>query len=190
MRDLKLKALIALSDKDVANSAATILMDRGAEKVFQAECTQAAICEMVETEFNFFIVDSRVPVSMERDTILYGGIDYIRFIRICEGPVSESTVVFLRYLNSSQNVIESLDEIEEAKNAGANVVVSAPLSMEKFEHDVLPCFEKPSRFIRSTCYIGPCRRNKKKAVTLEKRKLEKAARYSELTRCHVSDQRV
>jgi len=169
MASFKLKALVALSDVESIAMVNTVLSNRGISDIFYAMCTHDAIDAMVETRFDLFIVDARVPVTLKRAVILHGGIDYIRFIRMCEGAISEATVVFLRSQTNVQNLLEAHAEIVSAKDAGASCVLAQPFTEKKFDSEVVPLVIKPRSFIRSLHYTGPCRRRRSTNVKVERR---------------------
>jgi len=169
MSSYRLKALIALSDFAVAKEVSSILALRGIHATL-VESTHDAIDAMLETAFGLFIVDARVPMTLKREAVLYGGIDYIRFIRMCEGPVSEAMVVFLRSQMGTVNLLESRDEVLSVQDAGANCILIHPLTLEKFDEVILSEINNPRPFLRTGSYTGPCRRRRTVAVKVERRR--------------------
>lgn len=172
MPENNLRVLVALSDFVAAENVCSVLSSRGIFQIVNVESTQQAVDAMLDTRFNLFIVDARVPVTLSRTAVLYGGIDHIRFIRMCEGPMSEATVVFLRTKSSLQNALESRAEIVSAYNAGADCVLPLPFTDEKFDSEIIPIITKPRRFIRERSYTGPCRRRTDVPVRCDRRRGE------------------
>lgn len=170
MSNAHINALVALSDTDVSKTVCKVLKQRDITSIIEVESTYQAIDEMHKRLFNLFIVDARVPVTLERSATLYGGIDYIRFIRMCVGNVSEANVIFLRTHVGSQNLLESRSEIIEAQDAGASCVLLQPFTLQKFDDNVQPLISTPPVFIRAGTYTGPCRRKKAVAVEVDRRK--------------------
>jgi len=171
MVEFELKALVIVPDDEVANSILSVLHKRDVRKLFHANCTQNAICAMVETQFNLVVIDGCVSVAPDKEYITDAGVDFIRFIRMCEGPVSEAIIVYLRCDHKHQNLVEASSEISDAQNAGANIILSRPFTIEKFDNDVAPHVLNPRQFVKTIRYTGPCRRKRKKAVVVEKRRM-------------------
>ncbi|MFC3050330.1 ANTAR domain-containing protein [Kordiimonas pumila] len=169
MAEFNYKALIAVSDTRVADTINFILGSHNIMDVVRVDCTHDAIDAMLDIRFDLFFVDARVPVTFQRNAVLYGGIDYIRFIRMCEGRVSEATIVFMRQQSSMQNLLETRDEILSARDAGASCVLTHPLTIEKFDEEVLPILAKPKPFVRARSYTGPDRREKQFQVSRDRR---------------------
>lgn len=140
MSNPKIKAIIALSDPGEAARAALVLAHRGVLNPLVVSSTHEAIDAMVDTSFHLFVVDAKVPATLERPGT-YGGIDFIRFIRMCEGSVSRAVVTFMRTKVGDITMLEAQDEIVEAKAAGATCLLAHPVTLEKFDDIVQPALE-------------------------------------------------
>tara|TARA_R110002096_G_scaffold66686_1_gene162299 strand:- start:51 stop:563 length:513 start_codon:yes stop_codon:yes gene_type:complete len=165
----QLKALIALSDADAASEASRVLERRGISNLLSVKCTYDAIDAMVKGSFGLFVVDAPIPMTLSRPGVP-GGIDFIRFIRMCEGEMGEAVVVFLRSKLGEVNLLQVRDEIVTVRDSGANCILNHPLTFAKFDEYVAPDLVKPRLFLRMAGYTGPCRRRVKIPVENERRK--------------------
>ncbi len=165
----QLKALIALSDAVVAADALAVLERRGISDVLTVQSTYDAINAMVSNCFGLFIVDAAIPMTLNRPG-MKGGVDFVRFIRMCEGDMGEAVVVFLRSKIGDVNLIEVRDEIISVQEAGANCILNHPITCNKFDEHVAPDLVKPRFFLREPNYTGPCRRRVQISVEKERRK--------------------
>jgi len=141
-----------------------------ATELICANSMYAAVDLMLEHDFSMFVVDGQLLYAQDRDRARVAGPDFVRFIRMCEGAVSEVPVIFLRTENGHQNLFEANAEIEQARDAGANGILPQPFDADRFDATVRPILLAPRPFVRSQGYVGPCRRVKDIAVRLERRK--------------------
>lgn len=133
----KIDALVALADADTAAAVARVLIHRNINVSLQVSCTYEAVNAMVDQQFQLFVLDALIPMKQDRPNI-HGGIDFIRFLRMCEGVASEAVAVFVRSPLSRVTSIEAQDEIGAAREAGADCIVTRPLTLEKFDRVVAP----------------------------------------------------
>lgn len=168
MFEVQIRALIALSDSDTAIEISRMLEHRGITDQLVVGCTYDAIDAMLKEYYHLFIVDAFVPMSIDRPGML-GGVDFIRFLRMCEGPVKKSVAVFLRSELGRLNMLEVRQEIVTARDAGANCILSQPLTLKKFDESVVPQLLEPRPFLTTENYTGPCRRRKQLPVKVERR---------------------
>jgi len=171
MRHRKIKALIAVSSEKISSQVGDILAARGISECYKAHTQHAAVDLMHENLFSLFIVDGQLLISDDKDKIRIAGVDFVRFIRMCDGVVSEANVVFLRSNRQAQNLLEARAEIIEARDSGATCIVGHPLTVEKFENLIEPILKQARIFIRDRTYTGPCRRYKNIPVEKERRKI-------------------
>lgn len=157
MSSSNIKALIALSEQDMAAQVALVMAHCGILNPLIVTSTYEAIDAMVEDSFNLFIVDAPIPMSLDRPGTR-GGIDFIRFVRMCEGATSKAVVVFLRSKIGNINMLEVHDEMIEVKKAGANCIVARPFTLDKFKKDIVPELVNQRIFLRSDAYPGAYRR--------------------------------
>ena len=168
MFETHIRALLALSDNDAVVEVSRMLKHRGITDLLAVNCTYDAINAMLQDYYHLFIVDAFVPMSADRPSML-GGLDFIRFLRMCDGPVKKSVAVFLRSGLGRLNLLEARQEIENARDAGANCILSQPLTLKKFDETVVPQLVKPRPFFTTENYTGPCRRYKKIPVKVDRR---------------------
>lgn len=171
MKRADIRALLALSDRRAAAEISFIITSCGLPAPHQVACTYDAMDAMVERDYDLFIIDAAIPMSLAQPAIR-GGMDFIRFLRMCEGRVGEAPVVFLRSRIGDRDLIEVQAEVARARDAGANCVLTHPLTAQKFDEQVIPEFENPRPFLRLPGYTGPCRRRQQVAVSVDRRKSE------------------
>lgn len=95
-------------------------------------------------------------VLVDYDLMEFGGADFVRFVRLCEGPLQEAAVC-VTIANPNR------DKVLASRDAGANEVIALPLTHEVLDRKVRNALENPAPFVRHPSYTGPCRRR----VTLE-----------------------
>jgi two-component system chemotaxis response regulator CheY len=165
-----INVLVAVSTEDIGKRVSACLQKAGISKIITAYTMYQAVALMHDNEFNMFVVDGRLLVSSNQDKIRVAGVDFVRFVRMCEGPVSEAHILFLRSENHPEGLIAANSEFMEAREGGASSVMAQPLTGEKFERHVAPNLENPRLFIRERNYLGPCRRRVDLPVKIDRRK--------------------
>ena len=128
-----------------------------------------AVDLMLEHAFSCFVIDGQLLISLDKNKQRLAGADFVRFIRMCDGPVSEASIIFLRSAGGAQNLLEAQAEIADARDNGASCIVSQPLTVRKFDEVIEPNLVKNRLFIRTENYVGPCRRRSDNSVTIERR---------------------
>lgn len=169
----KLKVLIVLSDTAIAQNVSDELALCGINDISIAESTNQAVDQMVRRTFNIIVVDARVPVTLKRSAVLYGGIDFVRIVRMCEGGIGEALIVFLRSKIGEQNLFENRAEMLEAQEAGADVLMAQPFTAEKLNTEVLAHGTQDGPMVCTPSYSGPCRRVDTVGVEIDRRQHEK-----------------
>jgi len=153
-----IKALVAVSSADLLAEATSVLAQGGIEHIRTARTMYDAVDLMHACVFSLFVIDGQLLVSTNPNKVRLAGVDFVRFIRMCEGSVSEAVVVFLRSSGRVQNLFEARVEITEARDAGASCIIAQPFVAENFHNFVRPAIDSPAPFIRTSAYTGPCRR--------------------------------
>jgi len=156
-----LRVLIAMANDQAAKGARAVFKEQAAE-IFQiAEGKRDALEKMQTTAFNLLLVE---------DTFSdLGGVDFVRFVRMTNGPMSVAPVIFaLKEPNR--------DSVLEARNAGVNKMVVMPFTAAGLLKNLADIMLNPRPFIRITGYDGPCRRLQKAAhAGPERRKVQDGA---------------
>jgi len=165
-----IRALVAVSTEEISEQVSTCLSAHGIKDIQMAFTMYQAVSLMHDYDFNMFVVDGRLLVSSNPNKVRVAGVDFVRFIRMCEGPVSEAHVLFLRSDRHPDGMLAANSEFNEAREGGASCVLAQPLTDEKFERYVQPLLENPPAFIRERSYTGPCRRKVDAPVTVDRRK--------------------
>jgi len=153
-----------------------VLLEKGVQDIYWVHSMYEAVDIMLEHSFSSFVIDGQLPVSKDKHKARIAGVDFARFIRMCDGPVSEAAIIFLRSASHALNLFEAEAEIAEAKDGGVDCIVSQPLTIRKFNEVVEPNLAQNRAFVRNESYIGPCRRRDDTVVTKERRANPSAAR--------------
>lgn len=161
--------LIAISDFEMTFQVAEMLRGLGVQDITAAPSVHDAIAMMNAKNFTMFIIDARVPVAIRKDALIHGGVDFIRFIRMCRKPICESKIVFVRSPFGMVNLLESRAEVMTARDAGANCTLRYPVSRGDFEKIVLPELRITRPFLKTADYTGPCRRRRNLEIIEERR---------------------
>lgn len=138
-----LHALIALSNKQLSRTVWHFLKDQGIGSCQIAATSEEATSRMLQKEFSLIFVDYDLPNM--------GGIDFIRFLRMCDGPLSEAFVVMIIGAPNQGKVVD-------ARDAGVHEILGLPLTAHLLEVRLSHMIGKPKPFIRHPSYTGPCRR--------------------------------
>lgn len=135
--------LVALSNKQLAEFIWHFLRSNGVENVQVVYHSRDAVIRMQNYQFTHFIIGHHLDDA--------GGPDFTRFIRMCEGRVSEAPVLMVMSNPSAEKVVECRD-------SGVNEVMVTPITGKLLETRLQHMAAKPKKFIRSATYIGPDRR--------------------------------
>lgn len=165
----RLKVLVAVSSRELAESFRHFFFKKGAAHIECVSSMYQAADLMLEHDFTLFILDGQLLYSRELHKASVAGVDMVRFIRMCSGEVSEMPVVFLRTSSQQQNILEAQAEIKEARDAGANLIMAQPIDTERLETELERLMKAPKEFIRKPVYIGPCRRQQDVDVGVDRR---------------------
>ncbi|MEX0299710.1 MAG: hypothetical protein AB3N28_11625 [Kordiimonas sp.] len=138
-----MQVLVAISNKQLAEYVWHFLKDNGAHNVQVVHHSRDAVMRMTSTLFTHFILGHHLDDA--------GGPDFTRFIRMCEGPVSEAPVLMIMSNPSTGKVVECRD-------SGVNEVMVTPITGKLLEMRLHHMAVRPKKFIRSATYIGPDRR--------------------------------
>ena len=138
-----LRVLIAMANGQAATGARAVFKEQDAA-IFQiAEGKQDALAKMQATAFNLLLVE---------DTFSdLGGVDFVRYVRMTNSPMSVAPVIFaLKEPNR--------DSVLQARNAGVNKMIIMPFTTASLLKNLADIMLHPRLFIRVTGYDGPCRR--------------------------------
>lgn len=138
-----LNALIAMSNKQLGRTVWHFLRDSGVRAIKVVTTAEDATSRMLASNFSLIVVDHDLPEM--------GGVDFIRFLRMCEGPLSEAFAVMVVPAPSQEKVMA-------ARDAGVHEILGLPLTTSLLNRRLSHMLEKPKPFIRHPSYTGPCRR--------------------------------
>ena len=115
-----------------------------------------AFTEMKQRLPDIIIVDwNMIPID---------GLEFVRLIRRgADSPYPEAPILLLTAHTELQRVLE-------ARDAGVNRVMAKPVSFGTLYENIAAIIEDDRPFIRTSNYVGPCRRYKKSAVRIERRR--------------------
>lgn len=165
----ELNALVAVSSPELSASVCEFLISKGIYRVRTADCMHEAIDHMLKTEISLFVIDGQLVATHEDLRNLVVGVDFARFIRMCEDPVSEAHVIFFRSSTDCLDLIEANNEIMEAQQAGVTCILPQPFCADRFETIAEPFILHPQAFVRSENYTGPSRRVTDVPVAVDRR---------------------
>jgi DNA-binding response OmpR family regulator len=136
-------ALVALSNVQLGRTIWHFLREQGIGGGRLVTSARDAVVRMEQTRFSLFFVDYELPE--------FGGVDFIKFIRMVDGPMSEAFVVMV-IPNPSR------EKVWAARDAGAHEILGLPLTAKLLHARLDHMIGNPKPFIRAASYIGPCRR--------------------------------
>lgn len=146
-----LRVLIALANGQAAKGARAVFKEQGAEAYKVAEGKQSALELIQSNNFNLILVE---------DTFSdLGGVDFIRYVRMVNAPISVAPIIYAIKDPDRTKVIE-------ARDAGANKMIVMPFTTASLLKNLKDIMVNPKPFIRVTGYSGPCRRQQ--AVPLKR----------------------
>jgi len=138
-----MRALVALSNKQLADYIWHFLKDNGAENVQLVHHSKDAVRRMSEHEFTHFFVGHHLEE--------FGGPDFARFIRMSNGAPAEAPIIMIMSNPDRDKVVDSRD-------SGVSEIMSIPFTGLQLEERLAHMTAKPKEFIRASAYIGPDRR--------------------------------
>ncbi len=165
----KLNALVAVSCKELSAQVCEFLIDKGIARIRTADSMYEAIDYILEDEVSLFVIDGQLLVNKEDGRTNIAGVDFVRFIRMCKGDVSEAHIIFYRSSSDDVDLIEANVEILEARQAGATCILQPQFNAERFEALAEPFLIHPQLFVRTSTYVGPCRRLEDVMAPVERR---------------------
>lgn len=156
-----LRVLIALANGQAAEGARAVFKEQRAESNIIAEGKQEALELMQHNAFNLLLVE---------DTFSdLGGVDFVRFVRMMNAPISVAPIIYAIKDPDRAKVIE-------ARDAGANKMIVMPFTTASLLKNLKDIMLNPKPFIRVTGYSGPCRRQQTVARKgLERRQSQQGA---------------
>jgi len=138
-----LRVLIAMDNGQAALGARAVFKEQKVATVQVAEGKQDALQKMQATAFNLLLIE---------DTFSdLGGIDFVRFVRMTNSPVSVAPIIFAMKDPKKETVIQ-------ARDAGVNKMVIMPFTTAGLLKNLAEIMLHPRPFVRVTGYSGPCRR--------------------------------
>ena len=142
-------ALVALSNKQLGETLWHYLKEFGAGMVQLVSRPEDAVRRMHDFSFTHFFIDYDFGEN--------GGADFARFVRLCDGPVAEASIVLIMQQPSA-------DKVFTARDAGVNEILGLPLTAKQLDGRLRYLAAHPKPFIRASSYIGPCRRRQAMGV--------------------------
>jgi two-component system chemotaxis response regulator CheY len=138
-----MRALVALSNKQLAEYIWHFLKDNGAQQVQLVHHSKDAVSRMRDFKFTHFFVGHHLEE--------FGGCDFTRFIRMCNGEVAEAPVIMVMSNPDREKVID-------ARDSGVSEIMSVPFTGKQMEQRLEHLASRPKEFVRTSTYIGPDRR--------------------------------
>ena len=138
-----MRALIALSNKQISEYVWHFLKDMGADQVNLALNSRDAIARLSQTNYTHYFVGYHFEDL--------GGPGLTQFIRMRDGKAAEVPVIMIMSNASPEKVRESRD-------VGVNEIMVLPITGKAIGQRLLHVTKQDKEFIRGNSYIGPCRR--------------------------------
>jgi len=138
-----LRVMIAMANGQAAVGARAVFKEQGAECFMVVENNREATERMKSQSFNFLLVEDTFPEI--------GGIDFCRYVRFLNAPLSVAPIIYAMKEPSRESVVE-------ARNAGVTKMVVMPFTTASLVKNLESILNAPRPFIRVTGYYGPCRR--------------------------------
>lgn len=134
--------LLCFENKQISKPVKQFFNQQKVQQVTFAFNNGEAAAHMNKHQFNLFIIDDDFPTL--------GGTEFSRFIRLCNGDMSEAPIIM--YMGEP-----SLNKVKIAINAGINEILGPPFTVSSLKKYVERVTRKPRPFIRTEHYIGPAR---------------------------------
>ena len=134
------------SDRFTRSLTRTVLQQAGAQDLYSSTCAEDAM-ELVEHARNPILVLSW-KLGMKRE---HTGPELIRQVRRSAKDFNTPTMV----LSAGRRI----GDIELARDCGADSVSIWPIATQELGNRMSQISEAPRQFIRSSNYVGPCRRS-------------------------------
>ena len=144
-----MRALVALSNDQLGQTIWHFLKKQRTEQAQLVSTPEEAVQRMLSIDYNLIFLDF--------DFGKLGGVDFTKFVRLCDGAVSEAPIVMVMPNPSKEKVFACRD-------AGVNEIIGLPLSAKQVETRLGHIYNHPKPFVRCTTYIGPCRRREQMQV--------------------------
>ncbi|MFC4348948.1 response regulator [Kordiimonas lipolytica] len=138
-----LRVLIAMANGQAAIGARAVFKEQGAISYQVAENNRDAMEKMKAEQFNLLLIEDTFPDI--------GGIDFCRFIRMMNAPISVAPIIYA--LKDPDR-----ESVHQARDAGVNKMVVMPFTTASLVKNLEDILSHPKPFIRVTGYYGPDRR--------------------------------
>lgn len=138
-----LRVLIAMANGQAAIGARAVFKEQGASSFIVVENNREAMERLRAETFNLLLIEDTFPDI--------GGIDFSRFIRMMNAPVSVAPIIYAMKDPSRETVLE-------ARNAGVNKMIVMPFTTASLVKNLEDILLRPKPFVRVTGYYGPDRR--------------------------------
>jgi len=138
-----LRVLICMANGQAAIGARAVFKEQGAASYIVVDNNREALERMKADSFNLVLIEDTFPDV--------GGIDFSRYIRFLNAPLSVAPIVYAMKEPSRETVME-------ARNAGVTKMIVMPFTTASLVKNLESILDDPQPFIRVTGYYGPCRR--------------------------------
>ncbi|WP_417451878.1 response regulator [Kordiimonas sp.] len=142
----KLHILLALGNKQAADSLKNILMRQRVGGVFAPLDNREAVEKMQSRAYNMVVVDQNFPTL--------GGVDFCRFLRLTNTPMAVAPIIIGLHTPDQQTVLQ-------ARDAGATKIAIMPFSGTSLLKAIEDAASDTRPIVQCTAYNGPDRRVRK-----------------------------
>lgn len=136
------RVLLCFENEQMSKPVQQFFNQRKVERVTFAYNNGEAAAQMNKHQFNLFIIDCDFPTL--------SGTEFSRFIRLCDGEMSEAPIIM--YMGEP-----NLKKVKAAIDAGVNEILGPPFTVSSLKKYIEHVARKPRPFIRTENYIGPAR---------------------------------
>lgn len=138
-----MKALVALSNKQLAEYVWYFLRENGAGLVKQVHHSDDALKEVHQGNFTHIFVGHHLEGI--------GGPEFTKFIRMADGLLAQAEVLMIISEPDRKKIIT-------ARDSGVTEILTLPLTGKQLKQRLDYGAVNTRSFIRNHSYIGPCRR--------------------------------
>ena len=139
-----LNVLVLDDNRNMRALIETILSALGVRNIHEADDVKQAFCDLQYFHADIVITDWHLePLN---------GLDFVRMVRSGEdSPIPKVPIIMLTGHTELHHVCQ-------ARDAGVNVFLAKPVSVQTLCSRLVSLIEYPRPFIRTKTYFGPCRR--------------------------------
>ncbi len=138
-----MRALVALSNKQLAEYIWYFLRENGAGMVQQVHHSNDALKRIQQENFTHLFVGHHLEDI--------GGSEFTKFVRMANGPLAKAEILMIISEPDREKIVT-------ARDSGVSEILTLPLTGKQLKQRLNHSAGNSRDFIRSNAYLGPCRR--------------------------------